>query len=122
MRGPIVRTRLLAPLITTIGLAVLAVPAAHATGITPGCDVTTYQGAVCAVRGYIALRQDPKQELGPPGQIVQCYFARKRRGHPHGDPRWSCHAEVAGRFVVYQMDSTGRPEIWQILTVTVSHG
>jgi hypothetical protein len=105
-------------LLAIVGGLALA-PAAHATGITPGCDVTTHQGAVCAVRGYIALRQDPSYQLGPASQPVRCAFAFRRRGHPHGDPRWSCHAAVAGRFVVYQMDATGRPEIWQILELTL---
>lgn len=108
--------------------ALVLCSSASAAPIKPGCDVTTYSGAVCAVRGYI----DGLPALGAAGQRVQCYYASRRVGtytqhhgrlRPHTiieDPRWSCHAEVAGAFVVYQMAPTGRPEIWQTLSITLS--
>lgn len=113
-------------------VAALAVPSgSQAVGVTPGCDVTTYGGAVCAVRGYIAVHQDL---LGPPTQGVRCAFASRRVGtytqhhgrlRPHSivrDPRWSCRAVIAGRFVVIEMAPTGRPELWQVASLALTHG
>jgi hypothetical protein len=92
-----------------VSLVCAAAAGAHAGGGPyPGCDTTTYPGAVCAVRGWLADPANYRHGHGSPSQAIRCFYAGREAFYfKHGErkvrvrPRWSCYT-AHERFVVYQ--------------------